>query len=153
MFELVYVAVIFAAIALVGYWIHVGGSQLEPWQALSEDATLRDRLIAHEVSIPVLYDYGVPIDQLDEPMSDARWMQLRHRLKSVPVEPRPLLGQRVAHWQRLRPYEGPVFPTVRQRIESIPMRWGRRAYVVDAPGDLNRRISEAEWYCFRAGFK
>jgi hypothetical protein len=127
-------------------WIHVGESQLEPWHVLSENAILRDRLIAHAVSIPVLYDYGVPVDQLDLPMSDARWMQLRHHLKSVTLQPRLTLQQRVAHWQSVRPYSGPVFPTVRQRIESIPRRRGSREYVVEVPGDLNRRMSEAEWY-------
>ena len=153
MTELIYVVVIFAAVVLAGYWIRVEEPSLEPWHVLSENATLRDRIVAHEVSIPVLYTRGVPIDQLDEPMPEAAWMHLRYSLESAPVEPRPALKERIAYWQSVRPYSGPLPPTVRQRIRRIPRRWGRRAFVVKAPGDLDRRISEAEWYCFRAGFE
>ena len=70
MAELIYVAVPFSAMFLVGYWIHVGESQLKRWHVFSESATLRDRLIAHEVSISVFYEYGVPVDQLDLLMPD-----------------------------------------------------------------------------------
>ena len=153
MVELVYVLMIFSAIFLVGYWIRDGDSRVEPWQVLSENATLRDRLVAHELSIPVLFTDGVPIDQLDLPMTDAVWMQLRHTVGFVPVRIRPTLKQRVAYWQSMSPYSGPLPPTVRQRIERIPRRWGRPSFVAKAPGDLDRRISEAEWYCFRAGFE
>lgn len=150
--ELAYVLAVLATLWLIGRWLRGDQPTLEPWHVLSENATLRDRLIAHEVSIPVLYTNGVPVDELDLPMPDAEWVQLRHKLGSVRALDRPTFDQRVAHWESVRQYSGPLPPTLRQRIDRHPRRWARSSVFIEAPGNVDRPISEAEWYCLRAGF-
>ena len=152
MLELAYVLGVLAFVSLIGRWIRGDQPTLEPWHVLSENATLRDRLIAHEVSIPVLYTNGVPVDELDLPMPDFEWARLRHELGSVRALDRPTFDERVAYWESVRPYSDSLPPTLRQRIDQHPRRWASSSVFIEAPGNVDRRVAEAEWYCLRAGF-